>query len=176
MRTIEDFDDEGKESYYFLVKAKKDGENRYDFGDKVLNLENVLPSQLTYPEAYGIVLKTYCDDGEPLDGFVLMKESPPGGAVLEVIPIGVLRLKISGRRDEKLISVAVEDPDFSKIGDLEELRGEKLEEERLENLAEFYERYGYLNDEEIKVEGWFGRDRAEKLLKHSRKLYKRKYM
>lgn len=157
------------EEIYFLVKARQGEKNRYRFNRKILKLEEVLPEELTYPENYGIVIKTHCDDTEPLDGFVLLKESPPVGSLVKVKPIGFLRIKEENKRDEKIICVALEDEDFSAIEDIEQISNE-----RQKSIKDFFETYGYLNDKEIKIEGWFGKERSKKLIEHSRKLYKRK--
>lgn len=154
---------------YFLVKGEKGGKNMYSFNRKILELEKVLPGELTYPENFGIVLNTHRDNGRPLDGFLLIRDSCPPGSIAKIRPIGALKIKRGGRSDKKIICAASKERSLDDIEDVEE-----LSDKRLKGLSDFFETYGYLNDEEIKVEGWVGRERAEKLLKHTRKLYKRK--
>ena len=64
---------------------------------------------LPYPGNYGFIPSTHLDaerggDGDPLDVLVI-GESRPTGAVLEAIPIGVLRLRDRGEIDDKIIAV-----------------------------------------------------------------------
>jgi len=64
---------------------------------------------LPYPGNYGFIPSTYLDprqggDGDPLDVLVI-GESRPTGAVLQVRPIGALRLSDEGEIDTKIIAV-----------------------------------------------------------------------
>lgn len=157
------------ETVWMLVKGSKGSKNSYCMKDKILELEETLPGELVYPQAYGIFPKTHCDDGMPLDGFVLLEESPPPGSMLEVRPIGALKIKRPEFHDEVLISVASEGKLFQDINTLEELAEKSAGRRIMDCIEEFFERGG-----EIKVEEWLSKERAEKILELSRKLYKRK--
>ncbi|MBX2891559.1 MAG: inorganic diphosphatase [Saprospiraceae bacterium] len=67
---------------------------------------------LPYPTNYGFVPSTHMDkaiggDGDPLDVLVL-SEHLPTGAVIEVLPIGLLLLKDLGELDHKVLAVPAE--------------------------------------------------------------------
>lgn len=67
---------------------------------------------LPYPANYGFIPGTFSDptkggDGDALDILVLC-ESVPTGTVLEILPIGMLKLVDEGELDYKIIAIPVE--------------------------------------------------------------------
>ena len=85
---------------------------------------------MSYPVNYGFVPSTRMDknrggDGDPLD-VLLLAEHVPTGTVVEVIPIGLLRLMDLGEEDHKVLAIPV-DP--------------KLRIIKAENWVEFQQQY-----------------------------------
>ncbi|MBU6343208.1 MAG: inorganic diphosphatase [Bacteroidetes bacterium] len=73
---------------------------------------------LPYPVNYGFVPSTRMDknrdgDGDPLD-VLLLAESLPTGSVLEIEPIGLLKLKDLGELDHKVLAIPA-DPNLRII-------------------------------------------------------------
>jgi inorganic pyrophosphatase len=67
---------------------------------------------MSYPVNYGFVPSTKMDkaregDGDPLDALVLA-EHLPTGTVIEILPIGLLRLKDLGELDHKVLAIPVD--------------------------------------------------------------------
>jgi len=67
---------------------------------------------LPYPVNYGFIPSTRMDkdragDGDPLD-VLLLAESLPTGTVIEVQPIGLLKLKDTGELDHKVLAIPVD--------------------------------------------------------------------
>ncbi len=100
--------------------SKPDGKMRWE----VVKGQPRVVQYLGYPGNYGMVPRTLLDtasggDGDPLDVLVL---GPPHnrGAVLQVRPIGVLRLLDRGERDDKVLAVDPQGP-FAAITDLDGL-------------------------------------------------------
>ena len=71
----------------------------------VLVVDRFLYTPMRYPGNYGFVPHTLLDDGDPLD--VLVANSRPilPGAVIDVRPIGVLKMDDEGGGDENIVAV-----------------------------------------------------------------------
>lgn len=85
----------------FIIDRRKDIERKIDF--------------LPYPGNYGFIPSTFSDpekggDGDALDILVL-SESLNTGSVLEVIPIGMLKIEDDGELDYKIIAVPLAEKD-----------------------------------------------------------------
>ena len=64
---------------------------------------------LPYPANYGFIPSTLCHkaqggDGDPLD-VIVISETVPSGTLMDVTPIGVLRIVDDGEEDDKIIAV-----------------------------------------------------------------------
>ncbi|MBV9653695.1 MAG: inorganic diphosphatase [Acetobacteraceae bacterium] len=70
-----------------------------------LFVDRFLHTPMRYPGNYGFVPHTLSDDGDPIDVLVANTRPILPGAVLNVRPIGVLRMEDDGGGDEKIIAV-----------------------------------------------------------------------
>jgi len=106
-----------------VIEIRKGERNKYEFDKDTgrLFLDRVNATALGYPTDYGYIPDTLCEDGDPLDGLLLIDESVPHGTVVPVRPIGVLYLVDDGEKDEKLICVAADDVSKDHIKDLDDL-------------------------------------------------------
>ena len=70
-----------------------------------LVVDRFLHTPMRYPGNYGFVPHTLSDDGDPID--VLIANTRPifPGAVINVRPVGVLKMNDDGGGDEKIIAV-----------------------------------------------------------------------
>jgi inorganic pyrophosphatase len=83
---------------YKYEQSKKDG---------VLVLDRVLSTIVPYN--YGFIPGTLCDDGDPLDIFVVSNEPIPSLARVKVEIIGGFKCTDNGFRDDKLIGILIGD-------------------------------------------------------------------
>jgi inorganic pyrophosphatase len=90
-------------------------------------------TRLPFPGFYGYIPRTHHTDGEPLDVMVLTSEPISQGIVVQVRPIGVIRLKGSVP-DDILIGVLINDKVYGKTQDLLTLNKEELD--KLKNFLE----------------------------------------
>ncbi|MBD2578094.1 inorganic diphosphatase [Oscillatoria sp. FACHB-1406] len=134
-----------------LIEIPAGSKNKYEF-DKDLNafaLDRVLYSSVQYPYDYGFIPNTLADDGDPLDGMVLIDQPTFPGCVIAARPIGMLEMIDGGDRDEKLLCVPAKDPRYAQIHSLENISPHRLEE-----IAEFFRTYKNLERKETEILGW----------------------
>ena len=144
-----------------LIEIPAGSKNKYEF-DKDLNafiLDRVLFSSVQYPYDYGFVPNTLADDGDPLDGIVLMDQPTFPGCIIASRPIAMLEMIDSGDRDEKILCVPAEDPRYDEVKSLKDIAPHRLEE-----IAEFFRTYKNLEKKETKILGWQDIDRVAPLV------------
>jgi inorganic pyrophosphatase len=78
----------------------------------LLRMDRVLYSAVHYPANYGLVPRTCAADGDALDVLVLCQEPLVPQTLLRARAVGLLRMRDSGKADDKLIAVAVDDPEY----------------------------------------------------------------
>ncbi|MEM7821376.1 MAG: inorganic diphosphatase [Candidatus Aenigmatarchaeota archaeon] len=161
------------EEIFIVVEIPKGWRNKIEF-DKELNvfvLDRVLYSPFHYDWAdYGIIPKTFCEDGDPADGFVLMREGTFPGCVIKCRPIGLLKMIDSGEKDDKIIAVPSKDPFFSGIKDISDISSHLLKE-----ISHFFSHYKDLQEKKVEVIGWEGAKEAKEFIKRAKELYKEKF-
>jgi inorganic pyrophosphatase len=72
-----------------------------------LVVDRFLHTPMRYPGNYGFVPHTLSEDGDPIDVLVANTRPIVPGAVINVRPIGVLKMEDDGGGDEKIIAVPV---------------------------------------------------------------------
>ena len=152
-----------------LVEITGGSKNKYEF-DKDMNafiLDRVLFSSVKYPYDYGFVPNTLADDGDPLDGMVMMDEPTFPGCVIAARPVCMLEMIDGGDRDEKILCVPAEDPRYDHVKSLKDIAPHRLEE-----IAEFFRSYKNLEKKETKILGWKDIDQVAPLVEQCIKAYK----
>ena len=134
-----------------LIEITGGSKNKYEF-DKDLQafaLDRVLYSSVRYPYDYGFIPNTLADDGDPLDGMVIMDEPTFPGCVILARPIGMLEMIDGGDRDEKILCVPDKDPSYTKVKSIKDVAPHRLEE-----IAEFFRTYKNLEKKVTEILGW----------------------
>ncbi len=159
----------GKLSVDAFIEIPKGSQNKYEFDKEagVFRLDRVLYSPMHYPTEYGYIQNTLAEDGDPLDVLVLTTFPTFPGCVIETRVVGVLVMSDDKGQDEKLLGVAETDPRFSQVETLDDVPPHILKE-----IAHFFEVYKDLEGKETKIEGWKGREDAERILQESIQRYK----
>ena len=70
-----------------------------------LVVDRFLHTPMRYPGNYGFVPHTLSDDGDPIDVLIANTRPIIPGAVINVRPVGVLKMNDDGGGDEKIIAV-----------------------------------------------------------------------
>ena len=144
-----------------LIEIAAGSKNKYEF-DKDLQafaLDRVLSSSVQYPYDYGFIPNTLADDGDPLDGMVIVDQPTFPGCVIASRPIGFLEMIDGGDRDEKLLCVPDKDPRYAQIKSLKDIAPHRLDE-----IAEFFRSYKNLEKKVTEILGWQDVDRVMPLV------------
>lgn len=121
-----------KDKFYAVIEISKGGKNKYEL-DKdtgMLKLDRVLFTSTHYPANYGFIPRTYASDNDPLDVLVLCSEQIQPMTIVECKPIGVLIMEDAGDKDEKIIAVPVNDPNYNVYNDIDQLPAHRFDEIR----------------------------------------------
>ncbi|MBQ5630607.1 MAG: inorganic diphosphatase, partial [Ruminococcus sp.] len=108
----------------------------------LLKLDRVLFTSTHYPANYGFIPRTYADDGDPLDVLVLCSETILPMTLVECKPIGVLNMIDNNSKDEKIIAVPINDPNYNTYNDISD-----LPKHRFDEIRHFFQVYKTLEDD-----------------------------
>ena len=153
-----------------IVETPKDSKNKYEVSKEFdfIYLDRVLHSSVVFPVAYGLVPRTFYDDGDPVDAMVMLSEPTFPGCIVEAKPIGVLRMRDEKGVDDKLLCVAIGDPRNKEIDSLDDVPQHYLDE-----IAEFFRTYKRLEEGKMtEVLGWEAKDKAIEVLNYSLNLFR----
>jgi inorganic pyrophosphatase len=134
----------------------------------LLRVDRVLYSAVHYPANYGFVPRTYCEDQDPLDVLVLGQEEVVPQVLMRARAIGAMRMRDEKGRDDKIIAVHVDDPEYTSYHDIGQLPPHRLRE-----LQRFFLDYKVLEGKEVLVEGFLDGSEANKVLRDAIALYAR---
>ena len=127
-----------------------------------LVVDRFLHTPMRYPGNYGFVPHTLSNDGDPIDVLVANTRPIVPGAVINVRPIGVLKMRDDGGGDEKIIAV----PSPKLTQRYVNVRNyTDLPEITLEQIQHFFEHYKDLEPGKwVKVIGWGDAAEAKRLI------------
>ena len=127
-----------------------------------LFVDRFLYTPMRYPGNYGFVPHTLSPDGDPIDVLVANTRPIVPGAVINVRPVGVLKMEDDGGGDEKII--AVPSPKLTKRY-VHVVNYTDLPEITLEQIRHFFEHYKDLEPGKwVKIDGWGDADEARGLI------------
>src|SRR6202044_4262623 len=118
-----------------------------DKASGLLRLARILYSAVYYPANYGFVPQTLAEDDDPLDVLVLCQEPVAPLTLVQARAIGLMTMVDSGKKDHKILAVAVNDPEYNGFREAEE-----LPTHRLTMLRRFFQDYKTLEGKAVDVE------------------------
>jgi len=127
-----------------------------------LVVDRFLHTPMRYPGNYGFVPHTLSEDGDPIDVLVANTRPIVPGAVINVRPIGVLKMVDDAGGDEKILAVPV--PKLTKR--YEQVHNyTDLPRITLEQVQHFFEHYKDLEPGKwVKMQGWGDAAEAKHLI------------
>ncbi|XP_009405327.2 soluble inorganic pyrophosphatase isoform X1 [Musa acuminata AAA Group] len=115
-----------------VVEITKGSKVKYELDKKtgLIKVDRILYSSVVYPHNYGFIPRTLCEDNDPMDVLVLMQEPVIPGCFLRARAIGLMPMIDQGEKDDKIIAVCADDPEYRHYNDLSELPPHRLAEIR----------------------------------------------
>ncbi|KAJ4782630.1 Soluble inorganic pyrophosphatase [Rhynchospora pubera] len=151
-----------------VVEITKGSKVKYELDKKtgLIMVDRVLYSSVVYPHNYGFIPRTLCEDGDPMDVLVLMQEPVIPGCFLRAKPIGLMPMIDQGEKDDKIIAVCADDPEFRHINHLSELSPHRLNE-----IRRFFEDYKKNENKEVAVNEFLPASDAQEAIQKSMDIY-----
>ena len=127
-----------------------------------LVVDRFLHTPMRYPGNYGFVPHTLSDDGDPIDVLVANTRPIVPGAVINVRPVGVLKMQDEAGGDEKVLAVPM--PKLTQRY-AHVMNYTDLPEITLKQMRHFFEHYKDLEPGKwVKVLGWGDAAEAKRMI------------
>jgi inorganic pyrophosphatase len=135
--------------FHAVIQIPMGSSVKYELDKKtgLLRLDRVLYSAVYYPVNYGFIPQTYAEDDDPLEVLVLCQEAVAPLTQVAAREIGLMTTIDSGKKDHKVLSVAVGDPEFNDYRDARELPSHRLTMRR-----RFFQDYKLLEGKAVEVD------------------------
>lgn len=150
-----------------FIETPQGSRNKYELDEHAggIRLDRRLFSSVVFPADYGFLEGTLTEDGLHVDALVLVTEPTFPGCRIEVRPIGVFQMRDEEGIDDKVLCVPVRDPDWETVHELAD-----VPERQLDEIAHFFSIYKELEPRRVTaIEGWAGREVAEREIEEARR-------
>nr|GMC95789.1 soluble inorganic pyrophosphatase 1 [Ipomoea batatas] len=151
-----------------VIEITKGSKVKYELDKKtgLIKVDRILYSSVVYPHNYGFIPRTLCEDNDPMDVLVLMQEPVLPGCYLRARAIGLMPMIDQGEKDDKIIAVCADDPEYRHYTDISQLPPHRLAE-----IRRFFEDYKKNENKEVTVNEFLPSDTAFEAIQYSMDLY-----
>ncbi|XP_074343352.1 soluble inorganic pyrophosphatase 1-like isoform X1 [Apium graveolens] len=151
-----------------VVEIGKGSKVKYELDKKsgLFKVDRVLYSSVVYPHNYGFIPRTLCEDSDPMDVLVLMQEPVLPATFLRARAIGLMPMIDQGEKDDKIIAVCADDPEFRHYNDIKDLPPHRLAE-----IRRFFEDYKKNENKSVRVNDFLPAEDAIEAIQYSMDLY-----
>lgn len=150
--------DDAPDVFQTIIEIPQGDKVKYELDKEtgLLRVDRMLYSSVVYPANYGFIPRSYAEDGDPLDVLVLAQEAVDPLSILRARPIGLMSMLDENQEDAKIICIHMDDPAFNDYWHIKE-----LPDHRLRELRRFFQDYKALENKTVRVQDFFGPDRAK---------------
>lgn len=151
-----------------VIEIARGSKVKYELDKKtgLIKVDRILYSSVVYPHNYGFIPRTLCEDSDPMDVLVLMQEPVLPGCFLRAKAIGLMPMIDQGEKDDKIIAVCADDPEYRHYNDIKELPPHRLAE-----IRRFFEDYKKNENKDVAVDDFLPASTAYDAIQHSMDLY-----
>jgi len=137
------------EEFNALIEIPMGSSVKYELDKRtgLIRMDRVLYSAVFYPANYGFIPQTLAEDDDPLDVMVFCQEAVVPMTLVTARAIGLMTMIDSGKKDHKILAVAVGDPEFNGFREARE-----LPPHRLNMLRRFLQDYKQLEGKTVEVD------------------------
>jgi len=156
-----------------VIEIPSGSRNKYELDKQtgLIRLDRVLYSAVHYPGDYGFIPRTLHEDGDPLDVLVLVTEETFPGCMIDVRPLGVLKMLDRGEPDDKILAVPRHDPYHEEWFDIADAPAHVLKE-----VEHFFHSYKDLEGKRVQIVGWEKSEGAMRVITDSIRRYDEAYL
>jgi len=149
------------DDFVAVIEIPKGSKNKYELDKEtgLIKLDRILHTSTHYPANYGLIPRTYADDNDPLDVLVLCSETLFPMTLVRCYPIGVIRMLDQGHRDDKIIAIPFDDPNYNSYTDIADLPPHIVEE-----MIHFFSVYKELEGKSTAVDQFGDANEARKII------------
>jgi inorganic pyrophosphatase len=148
-----------------VVEIPAGSRNKYETDPRTghVYLDRTLFTSTRYPADYGYIEDALGSDGDPLDALVFVQEPTFSGCRIRARPVGLFKMWDEKGADEKILCVPLQDPMWSHVRELGDLRDSLLAE-----IEHFFAVYKDLEGKPTGTEGFADRKSAVKVIEEAR--------
>lgn len=152
------------EDFMCVVEIAKGSRKKYEMDKETgyIMLDRILHTSTHYPANYGFIPRTYGDDGDPLDVLLLCAERLEPMCLVRAYPIGVITMFDNGRKDDKIIAVPFNDPNYNHLSSIDQLPKHIFDE-----MRHFFTVYKSLENKDTAVDEVSTREDAVQIIKEA---------
>ena len=150
------------DDFICVIEISKGSKKKYELDKETgyIILDRILYTSTHYPANYGFIPRTYGDDNDPLDVLLICAESLEPMSLVRAYPIGVITMIDNGHKDEKIIAIPFDDPNYNQFKSLEDLPVHLFEE-----MRHFFSVYKSLENKDTAVDEVRSREEAVKVIR-----------
>lgn len=170
--------DNAPNEFNVIIEIPANSNNKYEI-DKatgLIKLDRANYGAAPYPFDYGFAPQTLWEDDDALDVIVLTTYPLDVGILVQVRPVGVMKMIDSGESDDKIIAVPVDDKRWDDVKDLNDVNKHDLQV-----FQDFFETYKNLKKNDgssknvVTINGFEGAAAARAAVDKSVELYAEKF-
>lgn len=132
----------------------------------LLKLDRILYSAVYYPANYGFIPQTLAEDDDPLDVLVLCQEPVAPLTLVRSRAIGLMTMVDCGKKDHKVLAVAMDDPEYNSFQEADE-----LPVHRLSMVRRFFQDYKQLEGKTVAVDEMQPAEASAKVIEEALERY-----